>query len=220
MAEAGMADKPLLINEGSQTTWRDDVSGALFGSPSKVSYPLYDDPHVMRQSQSVAYVIRGILVSMASGAAQKVTYGIDSGIRGDRFLTDLNNPHTLTDAALAWKFGSELFAGGQRQIGTRRVGSKLRKFHFAASDGRPGRAYWCDDQATEYVDLTAFDSGVNALGAAITLTASYVVTNSPILVFGASGLPDVLGGSPIPNGAITLGGEPFTLGGNFITLGT
>lgn len=173
----GLAAAPVWDTEAAWHSFYDE--GVLNNGPASSSITAYDDASCMPQALAAAYVARWLVANEVGGADRSYWYGLDYWWNAVRMVTDLSSPSTLTDAALAHRYWAGFLAGST--ISRFRQVPPLYSVDWS-KNGASGRIYWCRDDATQNVDLSGFSSGVDVLGAAITLTASYSVTHSPVIV--------------------------------------
>lgn len=168
MDAAGYASKPLIVSE---TTWSSYFSGGVF-------YGTEADP--MPDALAAAYVARLLMCNWLAGARQTFFYGLNYAWSKIRML-DIVDPTIRLAASYAYQHLAGLLTGGT--LSGFRASGLIYSAELTTGAGSVGRAYWCQDDCTHVVDLSSWSSGVDVLGAPITLSASYPVTHSPIFVF-------------------------------------
>jgi len=170
----GFGDKPIWDTESGWGYYKLNGSNVV----SSDSERLYTDTNCMAQPLACAYVARWLLAHQIGRTDAAYWYGMDFSY-SIRFVTDLDNPVTTTDAAAAYRYWVQFLAGAT--LSRFRQVPPLYSVDWS-KNGASGRIYWCRDDVTQNVDLSGFTSGVDVLGASITLSASYSVTHSPVIV--------------------------------------
>lgn len=130
------------------------------------------------ESKGAAYISRAMIANVIGGADRCYFYGVDYATSQIR-MVDLDTPSTLLEPAIAFRTTAAVLSGAH--LSRFRQVPPLYTVDWS-KNGVRGRILWCDDDETQSVDLTEFTSGTDVLGDAITLSASYEVTHSPVFV--------------------------------------
>lgn len=170
---AGLGSKPMWNTEHTTHSWPDG------SGPATSAVTLSSDESLLPEAQAAAYAARHVLTALIGKVERTYFYGMDHWWSAIRLVTDLEDPTTLTDAATALRHAYTFLDGAT--ISRFRQVPPLYTVDWS-KNGESGRILWCDDDETQSVDLTEFTSGTDVLGDAITLSASYEVTHSPVFV--------------------------------------
>lgn len=127
-----------------------------------------------------AYIVRAMLSALNSGVERAYWYAMDAPVMIVQ-LTDRADETILLPAAYAYKHLADLLSGGG--IAPIVTSGDLNSAQIIAGDGRMGKVLWCNDERTATVDLSGYQSGVDVVGGAITLSGAYSVTDSPVFCF-------------------------------------
>lgn len=136
------------------------------------------DTELMTDAMGAAYMARMLLMGALCGWERSYYYQMDNDWCTIR-LIDVDAKDTVLDAGTAYRYWAGFLAGAT--LSRFRQVPPLYSVDWS-KNGASGRIYWCRDDATQNVDLSGFTSGVDVLGASITLSASYSVTHSPVIV--------------------------------------
>jgi hypothetical protein len=162
--------------EGTWNTFK--LAGVTTGPPVSVTY-LASSPLVMPGDLAAAYVARQLLCLFIGGGDRQYFYGLDHGWSALRMVADLSNPGIQTDAAAARRYVSRLLMGAS--LSRFRQVPPLYSVDWSGG-GTRGRIFWCDDDATQVVDLSVYKRGTDVLGNPIELSVSYEVAHSPVFL--------------------------------------
>ena len=130
---------------------------------------------------AASYITRALISAINAGAERSFWYAMDAPIMIIQ-LVDRVDETIVLPAATAYKHFADLISGGA--LGRTEAAGNTYSVAFVSGNGRGrGRIMWCVDERTASVDLSAYKSGEDALGNAITLSVNYTLTDMPIFVF-------------------------------------
>jgi hypothetical protein len=174
LAPLGFSQKPWWITEFSQLSW------FVHGDKKKVP------DQVMEDKRACSYLARMFFMFALTGVARAVFYGLNYKGQGI-YLLDPNDPSVVLPAGKTFQYLASMLAGvgsyKETAIGTGSSKFALHTMEFASRDGRSGTCFWCDDDQSTTVDLSAFRSATDIIGAKVGTQASTTVDMSPIFAF-------------------------------------
>lgn len=134
----------------------------------------------MPQAQAADWVVLADVAIWQAGFRRSYFYGL--GFSYSLIdLVDRATKTTITEAGTARLHFANLMVGGR--LGQNAWWQDLLTAPIVTGDQRTGQLLRCFDGRTQIADLSGFSSGVDVLGAPITLSDTYSVTSSPIYVF-------------------------------------
>lgn len=141
-----------------------------------------EDTDPMSEAQAASYIFWSYMVLLAGGIVRNFNYGVGHSWSLLRLVD--GDLETLNDAGTAFNHVASLLTGGHAGFPVQHGSNgTLFSVDIVTGAGVRGRAYRCSLGETVNVDLSGYSSGVDVLGASITLSGSYAVTDSPIVVF-------------------------------------
>ncbi len=174
LAPLGFAQKPWWITEFSVIIWF--VKGEKKRVPAEV----------MDEKRAASYLARMFFVFALSGAQRAIFYGLN--FKGQAILMlDLNDPAVVLQPAKAFQYLAYVLAGvgnyKETVVGTGVSTFSLHSMEFASRDGRSGTCFWCDDDQSTTVDLSAFRSATDVLGGKVFTQATSTIDMTPVFAF-------------------------------------
>lgn len=155
-----------------------------YSSTGVLKSPIANGPSdFMDEDQGASWVTRMMLLGWLGGLDCLCYYLLDNtnNTMAINFTNYLPGGATATaryKPMVAYKYISNLLVGGT--LSNFKQKGYLYTADFSVKDGRSGKIYWCADYKTSTEDLSGYSVGYDCLGNSVSLSSSYVVTNTPI----------------------------------------